>query len=68
MTEKEIIAIAQKAGLTIYRGNQDRVLWEGDIIEILIKFNELMNQNKTFINGFMPENVKVSKIIVRGLK
>lgn len=35
MNEEEIIMLSKTAGLTIYRGEQDKLLWEGSIVDAL---------------------------------
>ena len=35
MTREEIIALAREVGIDVYEGDQDRILWDGSIVDAL---------------------------------
>jgi hypothetical protein len=35
MNREQVIQLAREAGITIHEGEQDRILWDGDIVEAL---------------------------------
>ena len=45
MDNETIIRLAKEAGLVIYRGEQDRLLYEGSIIDALARFADLVQQH-----------------------
>lgn len=42
MDNETIIQLAEEAGFVIYRGEQDRLLYDGSIIDALARFADLV--------------------------
>lgn len=56
MDNETIIRLAKEAGLVIYRGEQDRLLYEGSIIDALARFADLAKGNETTIRVSLEDS------------
>ena len=46
MNRDDIIRMAREAGMVVYQGEQDRVLFDGSIVDALTRFAALVVQHK----------------------
>ena len=56
MDNETIIRLAKDAGLVIYRGEQDRLLYEGSIIDALARFADLAKGNETTVRVSLEDS------------
>ena len=56
MDNETIIRLAKEAGLVIYRGEQDRLLYEGSIIDALARFAGLAKGNETTVRVSLEDS------------